>query len=223
MGHEAILSPLMTMRFEPIPDLGTGIVQALILTSRNAVRALARGPLPEGLLELPVFAVGKNTARDARDFGFHGVMEGPGTAKDLVDVVAGHADPEGGRLVHLAGYKLAFDLDGALRAKGFEVDVVRCYEARAAESLTPEAEAALRAGHLDAVLLMSPESSRTYVRLVEAAGLSEAAKEVACACISESTAAALVGIGARRVQVSTQPRSEEVLALINRIAEQSGP
>lgn len=223
MGHEAVLSPMMTIRFEPVPDLSSGIVQAIILTSRNAVRALSRSPVLGGIVDLPVFAVGKGTASDVHQLGFHGVMEGPGKAEGLVDIIAGHANPAGGRLVHFAGYKLAFDLDGALRKRGFHVEVVRCYEAQSAERLTTEAEEALRSGRLDAVLLMSPEASRTYVRLVQDAGLGEAARKVACACISAATAEAVTPLKPAATRVADQPNSEEMLALINRMAEQSRP
>lgn len=222
-GHAAILSPLMSVTFTPVDDLGEGAVQAIVVTSRNGVRALARSPVLQELLELPLFAVGKGTSRDAHELGFHGVMEGPGTAELLVDVIKANANPAGGRLIHFAGYKLAFDLEGALRQAGFDVTTLRCYEAEAAKQLTRDGEQALRQGHLDAVLLMSPEASRTYVRLVEAAGLVPEARKVAAACISKATADALAPFGPTQVNVSERPNSEEVLALINRMAEQSRP
>lgn len=219
-GHSVVLSPLMTIRFLPVQRFGEGMIQAIIFTSRNAVRALAQSPVLQGLLDVPVFAVGKGTARDAHDLGFHGVMEGPGNASDLVDVITAKSTPAGGRLIHCAGYKLAFDFEGVLGSKGFDVATIRCYEAEAASKLTDEAEAALRGGHLDAVLLMSPNASRTYVNLVEAAGLSQEAGKIACACISQATADALTPFKPGNVKVSLRPNSEEVLALVNRMAEQ---
>ncbi len=223
MGHEVVVSSLMGVRLLPISDLGPGLVQALIFTSRNAVRSIAASPELPGLLELPVFAVGPRTAQDAHDLGFHGVIEGPGTAGELVDVITADSAPDGGRLIHFAGYKLAFDLEGALGEKGYKVDVIRCYDAARAKQLSPEAKEALSLGHLDAVLLMSPEASRTYIQLVEAACLSEAARKVACLCISQATAEALQPLNPSKIQVSSKPRSEEVLALINRMSEQSRP
>ena len=223
MGHEVICSALMEVRLLPVLDVGPGSVQALIFTSRNAVRSVAKSPLLPGLLELPVFAVGPRTAQDAHDLGFHGVIEGPGTAAGLVDVINAEAAPQGGRLIHFAGYKLAFDLEGALRAKDYRVDTIGCYEAVRAKDLSQEAMLALSSGHLDAVLLMSPEASRTYIQLVEAARLEKEAREVSYACISQATADALQPLNPSLIQVSLRPRSEEVLALINRMSEQSRP
>lgn len=220
-GHEPLRSPLMNISFEPVRDLGPGLVQAIIVTSRNAVRALQKSPILKELLEVPVFAVGPGTTQDAHELGFHGVMKGTGTAAGLVDVIVSHADPAGGRLIHFAGYKLAFDLERALQEKGFTVDTIRCYSADRAEALSQSARDALAKGHLDAVLLMSPEAARTYMKLVRDADLESAAKSVMCACISQATADALEDFGAAVVGVADEPNSEEVLALVNRMAEQS--
>lgn len=220
-GLEAVLSPLMTINFEPVEDLGPGHVQAIIVTSRNAVRALAKSPVLQGLIDLPVFAVGPRSARDAHDLGFHGVMEGPGTASELPELIISNANPAGGRLIHFAGYQLSFDLEGALRDRGFDVQTKRCYEAQGARQLTPAAQDALRSRDLDAVLLMSPEASRTYVRLVGSLDLEAEAAEVAYVCISESTAKALEPFNPTAVCVAQRANFEEVLALVNRMAEQS--
>lgn len=220
-GLEAVVSPLMTINFEPVEDLGPGHVQAIIVTSRNAVRSLAKSPVLQGLIDLPVFAVGPRTAQDAHDLGFHGVMEGPGTASELPGLIFSHSDPAGGKLVHFAGYKLAFDLEGALKERGFEVQTARCYHAQNAEQFTPAAENALRSGLLDAVVLMSPEASRTYARLLISSGLEAKAADVACVCISKSTADALKPFKPKSVNVAERANLEEVLALVNRMAEQS--
>ena len=220
-GLEAVVSPLMTINFEPVEDLGPGHVQAIIVTSRNAVRSLAKSPVLQGLIDLPVFAVGPRSAQDAHDLGFHGVMEGPGTASELPDLIVSHSDPAGGKLVHFAGYKLAFDLESALQDRGFQVQTERCYQAQNAERFTQAAEDALRSRHLDAVLLMSPEASRTYARLIASYGLETEAADVACVCISKSTAEPLKPLSPTTVRVAERANLEEVLALVNRMAEQS--
>lgn len=222
-GHTAILSPLMSIRLDPPDSLGPGAVQALIVTSRNAVRALARSRLLPGLIGLPVFAVGPRSARDAHDLGFHGVLEGPGTAADLPAFIVANADPAGGKLVHLAGYKLAFDLEGAMTERGFQFETLHCYAAERAQALSPDAVVGITNGHLDAVLLMSPEAARSFVGLVAAHGLTENARQITCLCISQATAAALAPFQPVSTRIAGRPNSEEVLALVNRMAEQSRP
>ena len=220
-GHTVTLSPLLNIDFEPITDIGQGSIQAIVVTSRNALRALSKSPLLADLRDLPVFAVGPRSARDVHDLGFHGVIEGPGNAAGLPDCISANSDPRGGRLLHLAGYRLAFDLEEAMSSRGYDFESLPCYRASPATSLPPQARDAIASGSLDAVLLMSPDSARTYVRLVGEAGLSRQAESIAAICISAATAAALPPLPVASIQVADRPNSEEVLALINRMAEQS--
>src|SRR3954467_11037655 len=99
-GIEAILEPLLDIHYrdEPAPDL-TG-VQAVLCTSANGVRALAR---LSGDRELPLFAVGDATARRAREAGFTNVFSAGGDAADLARLARQRLQPDVGRLVHVAG------------------------------------------------------------------------------------------------------------------------
>src|SRR5437868_1489698 len=66
-GIEAILEPMLEIQYRdgPVPDLAG--VQAILCTSANGVRALARLSPERGC---PVFAVGDSTAGRARAEGF---------------------------------------------------------------------------------------------------------------------------------------------------------
>src|ERR1700686_4211230 len=65
-GIDAIIEPLLEIHYrsEPPPDLAG--VQAVLCTSANAVRALAR---LTGERAVPLFAVGEASAARARDAG----------------------------------------------------------------------------------------------------------------------------------------------------------
>ena len=81
-GHEPVVAPLLLI--EPATDviLDLGGAQALIVTSRNALRALSSHPDLALSLRLPFFAVGEATAKAATDLGFAKVTAGPGTGED---------------------------------------------------------------------------------------------------------------------------------------------
>ncbi len=68
--------------------------QALIVTSRNALRALSAHRHLDKARKLPLFAVGEATAAAARELGFAEVTPGPGTGAGLAgaDRIQG-ADP----------------------------------------------------------------------------------------------------------------------------------
>ena len=79
-GHEATVEPLLSVSFADADAIDLDGVQALIATSRNALRALKSHPLRGEARKLPLFAVGRATAaeaprarlRDGRDGSRHG-------------------------------------------------------------------------------------------------------------------------------------------------------
>src|SRR6516165_2264722 len=100
-GFEVLLAPML--RFEPVPlptDLGQEVgvepddeadraVGALIVTSANALRAVAPQLESSDWKKLPLFVVGAQTASAAREAGFTKVISADGDATDLRELVAG--------------------------------------------------------------------------------------------------------------------------------------
>ena len=66
MGHEATVEPLLSVSFEGGEPIDLDSAQALIATSRNALRALKASPALAQARTLPLFAVGKATAAEPR-------------------------------------------------------------------------------------------------------------------------------------------------------------
>src|SRR5881392_86263 len=87
-GFDVLHAPML--RFEPVPfqDDADANYGAVIVTSANALRAIAPYIAGSRLLKLPLFAVGENTASAARDAGFAEVMTGKGDAAGLREQVA---------------------------------------------------------------------------------------------------------------------------------------
>ncbi|MGE0024601.1 MAG: uroporphyrinogen-III synthase [Hyphomicrobium sp.] len=217
-GHTVTRAPLLTVQLAGAMPRLAG-VQALIVTSRNALRAVA--PIPEAALALPLLAVGPATSALARRLGFRTVIEGPGDGRGLADVIAASLAASGGDLVHLAGDTLAFDLASALAPLDFRVRTEQVYRTEPAPTLPAAAAEALRHGSLDGVVLMSPRTAKVYVRLVTEAGLAAATGKPLHFCLSEAVTAALAPLGTARTAVARAPNSQEMLALIAREAPDS--
>jgi uroporphyrinogen-III synthase len=219
-GHEAVLAPLLTIKFMTSVPVQLDGAQALLVTSRNALRALAAHPKRDAALELPLFAVGEATAREAQALGFADVTIGAGTGAELAELVSSEAKPGQGPLVHLAGETLAFDLKAALEARGFSVRQPVLYRAVPATALPAEALRLIKGGGLDGVILMSPRTARTFADLMgEAVALTEG-KRLVCYCLSEAVAEAVAPLGFA-VRVAPKPREEDVLALLDSEAASS--
>src|SRR5665213_2906202 len=133
-GVEPVVEPLIEIAdcLAALPEFAG--VQAILCTSVNGVRALARAT---GDRQAPVFAVGDATARAARTAGFERVESAGGDVGDLARLVCGRLRPGGGRLLHVAGSAVAGDLAGRLGASGFAVERAVLYQAHAVAALTP--------------------------------------------------------------------------------------
>jgi uroporphyrinogen-III synthase len=222
IGITTTTDPLLAIEHCLPSERDVSAARALVVTSRHALEALAASPQMEAARRLPVFVVGPATARMAHEVGFATVIEGPATARDLVGVIAAHSDLAGGTLVHLRGDHVAFDMAVALRQAGIAVDEVLAYRSVAAKGLRAETIAGLAEHRFDGVVLMSPRTAETYARLVVEAGLIEAARAPMYLCLSQKVARALELLGEHRSFVPVQPNSEEMLALVERLAALSG-
>ena len=213
-GIDAIIEPLLEIHYrsEPAPDL-TG-VQAVLCTSANGVRALAR---LTGERAVPLFAVGEASAARARAEGFARVESAGGSLADLIGLARDRLRPNEGRLLHVAGSTLAGDLAGALRAEGFAVDRAVLYEARPAAGLSAASVRALNAGIVDFALFFSPRTALIFVRLAERAGIAEAIGAVSAISISAAADAALEPLRFRERHMAERPDQHSLLMALDRV------
>lgn len=219
LGHRVSIAPLIEIVLKPVePDALRGAA-GLIATSRNGVAALRQSPAISGARSLPIFTVGPATAEAARRAGFITVLEGAGTARDLAPLIANHAVSKAGPFVHLAGDHLAVDLPALLRDAGVDVRPVVAYCSIAARSLPDVVAAALADGDLDAVILMSPRTARTWAELA-AQMLDRRGSSVVHLCLSQAVAEGLPGEFRQTVHVAHSPSSDGILSLIQRLAPQ---
>lgn len=212
-GHQPVLAPLLDIEFTGVA-LPLAGAQGLVVTSRNAIRALAAHPELGEALKLPLFAVGDATAGAARQLGFAAVIAGPGTGANLAALIARQVEPKRGPLVHLAGETLAFDLVSALAAQGFAMRKAVLYRAVPVGALPPRALDLIASRRLDGVILMSPRTARIFTALVAEHDLVTQASRLVCYCLSEAVAEAVAPLGCE-ARVAARPREEDILALVD--------
>ena len=213
-----MLEPLLIIDFLPGPALDLAGVQAILATSANGVRAL--GLRSDGRT-LPLLAVGDATGREARAIGFAAVESAAGDVAALAALVRARLDPAQGTLLHVAGTALAGDLAGLLRAAGFTCRREVLYRARTAETVSEETAAALRNGALDGVLLYSPRTAATFVRLVMAAGLTTDCARLHAFCLSGAVAAAVSDVAWRAIVVAAEPTEDALVEAVARAAAEA--
>jgi uroporphyrinogen-III synthase len=219
-GHEPVLAPLLGIEFLKDVPLNLDGAQAVVITSRNALRALEDHPQREEVAALPLFAVGEATAWAGRQFGFSEVTIGPGTGAGLPPIIRREVHPEQGPLVHIGAEKVAFDLQGALEEDGFELRRFVLYRSHPVEALSDDVVKALASGDITRVLLLSPRTARTFARLAQDQGVVTDAKGLVCYCLSKAIAEAVAPLGFE-LRVPQYPREEDLLALLDSDASSS--
>jgi uroporphyrinogen-III synthase len=214
LGHRTIVEPLLTIRF-----LGARIdlsgVQALAFTSANGVRAL-KAALGDGVpATMPVFAVGRATAKAARDAGFEKVTAAAGDVESLAARIGEDVQASGGAILHIAGRDRAGDLAAALARQGFEARRVVLYAADAASELTAGTVTALRKGAVDDVVIFSPRTARQFVTLVGDAGLRSDMRRVRLLAFSPRVADAAKELSFASVAVAARTDEDALVALLS--------
>jgi uroporphyrinogen-III synthase len=208
LGHKVMCDPVIEIEalpFEAAPDN----FSAIAFTSGNAVRIASSS---ESVRNLPVFAVGTRTAEIARECGFSNVGVAAGDVNALGEMLAAEL-PSGARVLHLAGEDRAGDLPAALARSGIKVETRVIYRAKVTERLQLETAQAFRDGHIDAVLHYSERSAAAFVRLAEAAGISDDIRKTRHLCLSSAVAGPLKIIGAN-TEVAVAPEEAALFDLI---------
>jgi len=210
-GIEAVVEPLIEIVENGAALPGLAAVQAMLCTSANGVRVLARSSAERGV---PLFAVGDATARAARDAGFSRVESAGGDVDGLARLVRRRLRRGGGRLVHIAGSDVAGDLAALLGADGFAVERAVLYEARSATALSPAAAKLIAAGRIDLALFFSPRTAAVFARLADGAGVCAGLAATAAISISAAADAALGELPFRERIVAATPTQSALLACL---------
>jgi uroporphyrinogen-III synthase len=212
-GVGALIEPMMQIHLcEVTLDL-TG-VQAVLCTSANGVRALARATTARAV---PLLAVGDATAARARAEGFTQVASAGGDAAALTYLATIRLGPQDGRLLHVSGGAVAGDLVGALSARGFEVERRVLYEARPVSALSAGATRALGAGEIDFALFFSPRTAAIFAGLAEIAGVAQSCGTVTALAISAAADRALATLPWRARRIAEHPDQAALLDLLDRV------
>ncbi len=210
-GHEALSVPLLSVRFLDGEPLAFDGVQGLLVTSANGVRALARRSERR---DLPVFAVGPQTAREARSAGFARVESADGDVAALADALPRWVRAEAGVLLHAAGAEGAGRLASLLAAKGYEVRTAVLYDVVASTILPQEIVGAIEDGSLDAALFFSPRSTKVFKDCILDASLAGPCGRLIAVCISQAAADALSPLTFGEIRVAVRPNQDALLACL---------
>jgi uroporphyrinogen-III synthase len=209
-GHAAVIAPLFEIKHLDGPEPALEGVQAVLATSGNGVRGFARRSARR---DIPLFAVGAQTAATAEQEGFCYIRNAQGDAAALATMVCSQLRPEAGALLHASGTNASPALVTELTHAGFEIRTRMLYDIIETSELPAPAADALRSNMLDAVLIYSPRSARLLVDRVKRAGLVPNCARLVVCCISQEAAASLEDIAFAELRIAAHPDQDSLLDL----------
>ena len=215
LGIATVSDPLLTPQPLAVDwaALGrpTGDWRAALLTSANAVPALAGAPLAR---DLPVYTVGDSTAAAVRAAGFTDARSADGDADGLAALVRRAWATTDGPLLYLAGADVAGDVAAQLRQDGFTAQRVDVYRMVAAAALAPATRHALTDGTLGAVVLMSRRAAEVFKRLITVAALTGEIARLDAVCLSSQIAEVAATLTWRRLITARAPTRAAMIATL---------
>ncbi|MBG1232499.1 uroporphyrinogen-III synthase [Aestuariivirga litoralis] len=204
-GHQPVIAPLIEIvpRAQVVvPNLP---YQALCVTSANGIRCLEA----EVSRDLPVYAVGAQSAYAAEACGFVHVEAHGGDVIGLTTFLTRKLDPAKGPLLYISGAETSGDLQGQLQKAGFTVSRVITYDA------VPQKLDAIRGeiAGADGVMLYSPRSAKLWRAELFRLNLGEQGGRLMHYCLSPQIAAQLAENWPRKIAAS--PVESDLIGLLD--------
>lgn len=211
-GFEPVIEPMLTIRYRDHPRPDPEAYQAVLLTSANGARALAR---LVAWRHLPVWTVGEASAAEAKRLGFVTVEAAGGDVAALAALVGAKLDPRQGKLLHVAASKVAGDLAGLLASQGFSVDKTVLYDAVATEALSSSLCDLIGHKGLELALFFSPRTAATFVTLARDRLDPEALRATRALALSPAVAEVLAALPWFEVRTAAKPTLPALLGLVD--------
>jgi len=205
-GVEPCIHPLFIPHFFPLPPLENP--QGLIITSKNALRALDGR---DDLKNLPLYVVGDQTARFAKDQGFSEVWSASGTSRELVSLIRQKASRTNGILWHLSGDIVAGKIVETLQMEGFQAKRQKVYCIEGVKTLPPSVQFELQNQKISHVLFFSLHTALFFVDLLKKNGLGKATHQMTSLCLSHNMVKEIGILEWKKIWVSPSPTLEDMV------------
>jgi uroporphyrinogen-III synthase len=218
LGHDATVASLIRIEFAAQPVEWPDPV-AIVFSSSNGVRALAKWPILAEWCDRTVYAVADRTAMVARDAGFTQIRIGRGDARGLFDLVRTTLDPQAGPLLYPTFPGAPERLPHELATAGFSVFVVNAYRRVPLDALDDETADALTGGEVDGMLFYSRGTAKIFADLARKKGIADRLDKVAFYALAEPIVEPLRDLNTGEVWVAEKPSEDALFELITGPAE----
>ena len=202
--------PLFTPHFLPLSPLKNP--QALIITSKNAIRALEGY---EDLKKMPLYAVGDKTAELAKQKGFLNVSSASGTSQELIKLMIKTGQPDKGIFWHLSGQKVKGNIVESLKIAGFEAKRQIVYSLEDITDLPSSLYNELKNKMISHVIFCSSRTTTVFMSLLKKNKLEKKACQMISLCLSQDIGEKALGLTWKKLWISPKPTMNDLMGYFN--------
>ena len=217
LGFAPVVLPLSETRALPV-DIAAipEKADAVAVTSANALRHAPRNVLAM-LAKKSCHAVGGKTAEAVRQAGFSRVIEGPGDATGLADLLV--KDRTGVKtIVYLCGRVRLAGFEARLAEAGVAVVAIETYDTVEADAASGRNLTSQPGDPVDIALLHSTLGAQALLKIVRRPDAVDLFADTIFLCLSVRIASVLAEAGCTKIKVAAEPTEQALLFLL---AEQS--
>lgn len=215
-GHAVLVEPLLAVTFNS-PPAHLRKPAVLLVSSVNGARAIAGWPMVADWSDVPVYGLASTEALARVSPGIAARIAPDNarvhTGAELVEAIRAAIPADSGPILYAAARDRSGEIEAALSAAGYDLDVVEAYRADPVQEFSPAARDALSRGAIDGVLLYSRRTAQAYLHLGDHAGITAELRIPSYYVISPAVAALLKDLAAA-VHVAKNPNEDSILALI---------
>ena len=205
---KCIVEPLIEIVYldKPMPNLSS--VYAILITSANGIRALARLSSDR---TIAIWTVGDASASTALSLGYRNVKSASGDVNDFARLVIQNMGGSKRPLLHISGSQVAGDLGKHLKSAGLLYKRCILYEAQARLKLSENTSRMIRKGLMDGVMLYSPRTAEIFLKLIINLGLGKKLRGLSVFCLSEAVEKKIKMMQWKKIAVAQFPNEASLI------------
>lgn len=205
-GVETLIDPMMIIEGLNNSQSDIKTFEHIIFTSKNGIRAFIENFDDRSLT---AWCVGDETARMAKEEGFHTVHSAQGTAQDLERLITDNLIPQPIIRVWRNGQDDTFSK--YLADLGYGVQSLPLYNINPAPELSQATISAIKEKKIEHIIFYSPQTARVTIDNITKAGLTNACDSITAWCISKKTASALDPVIFKEIIIAKAPNEIDLL------------
>lgn len=175
LHHQTIIQPLFSVHKINLPKENFQNLQAVLITSQNAVFALEKLSIKKDIL---ILAVGEKTALALRKLGYQNVICANNSALSLLNLAIQKLSKNNGLVLYLSGSIITLDLAEKLHEQGFEAKKIVVYKTKETEDFSKKTIDEMSNGNISEVWIYSKNSEKIFYKLARKHNLLECLKKI---------------------------------------------